>query len=446
MKGIFASVLGATIAVGISALYFIWRFRTLAHAYIGLNPLLFFAIGFASVVIWVVREQLWQDVDTQGKLKSSVLRGASFTTIGKWFQGTGTQSVAQESAEYTKLFNAEEERKSNYMRMVNAYYNLCTDFYEWGWGKSFHFGRRFKGESFDASLARHEMWLAHRGGFQKGMNIMDLGCGVGGPMRSIARFTEAKVTGINNNAYQISRGTIQNKEAKLDHLCSFKQTDFMKLDVPTESMDGAYAIEATCHAPDKTECFREIFRCLKPGGVFCGYEWVMTDKYEPGNADHRKIKKGIELGDGLPDMPHCSEVSRALRAAGFDVVEAFDVSIPEGPNEVPWYQSLEAGFSPSQFHHSRLGIFLTHLMVRVFEFIGVAPKGSTATHAFLTVAPPNLVAGGKTQIFTPMFWFKAQKPRSSSSGNLSGLSGLIPTSVDKEKVSTTDNIKLISSH
>jgi len=32
-----------------------------------------------------------------------------------------------------------EERITKYAQMVNQYYNLATDFYEWGWGQSFHF-------------------------------------------------------------------------------------------------------------------------------------------------------------------------------------------------------------------------------------------------------------------------------------------------------------------
>lgn len=35
--------------------------------------------------------------------------------------------------------------------------------------------------------------------------------------------------------------------------------------------DHAYAIEATCHAPDRTECFKQVYRMLKPGGTFAVY-------------------------------------------------------------------------------------------------------------------------------------------------------------------------------
>jgi ubiquinone/menaquinone biosynthesis C-methylase UbiE len=52
----------------------------------------------------------------------------------------------------------------------------------------------------------------------------------------------------------------------------------MNLPVPDNSFDAAYEIEATCHAPDKAACYERIFNALKPGGLFAGYEWVVTDK------------------------------------------------------------------------------------------------------------------------------------------------------------------------
>lgn len=40
---------------------------------------------------------------------------------------------------------------------VNKFYSLITDFYEYGWGESFHFAAREKGESFEASIIRQEV-------------------------------------------------------------------------------------------------------------------------------------------------------------------------------------------------------------------------------------------------------------------------------------------------
>lgn len=87
-------------------------------------------------------------------------------------------------------------RNNAYATLVNAYYELATLFYEWGWGQSFHFAYQLKGEAFKEAIARHEYYLAGRLGVSSGGKVLDCGCGVGGPMRNIARFTNARITGI----------------------------------------------------------------------------------------------------------------------------------------------------------------------------------------------------------------------------------------------------------
>lgn len=45
-------------------------------------------------------------------------------------------------------------RNSAYTTLVNAYYELATIFYEWGWGQSFHFAYQLKHENFQTAIAR----------------------------------------------------------------------------------------------------------------------------------------------------------------------------------------------------------------------------------------------------------------------------------------------------
>ena len=150
-------------------------------------------------------------------------------------------------------------------------------------------------------------------GIKTGSELLDCGCGVGGPMRNIARFTGANVTGITINQYQVNRGNELNAQAGLKNQCKSIQGDFMRLPFPDNHFDGVYAIEATCHAPDRTKVFSEILRVLKPGQVFACYEWCLTDKYDKTNPDHGLIKKQIEEGDGLPDTAYTWEMDEALR-------------------------------------------------------------------------------------------------------------------------------------
>jgi sterol 24-C-methyltransferase len=61
------------------------------------------------------------------------------------------------------------------------------------------------------------------------MRVLDVGCGVGGPAREIARFTDANIVGINNNEYQVSKANAYTKKAGLDGQVSFVKGDFMAL-------------------------------------------------------------------------------------------------------------------------------------------------------------------------------------------------------------------------
>lgn len=92
-----------------------------------------------------------------------------------------------------------ENRNQSYTTLVNAYYELATLFYEWGWGQCFHFAYQLPGESFKQAIARHEYYVAGRLGVSAGDKVLDCGCGIGGPMRNIAKFTNATITGVTLN-------------------------------------------------------------------------------------------------------------------------------------------------------------------------------------------------------------------------------------------------------
>lgn len=302
----------------------------------------------------------------------------------------------------------EEERKANYTDMVNKYYDLVTSFYEYGWGESFHFAPRWKGESLKESIKRHEHFLALQLGLKPGHKVLDVGCGIGGPLREVAQFSMTSVTGLNNNEYQIVRGKALNRIAGVEKTCDFVKADFMKMPFPDNSFDAVYAIEATCHAPDSVGCYKEIYRVLKPGQCFAAYEWCMTDSYDPQNQEHQKIKAEIELGNGLPDIRFTGQCLDALKKAGFEVIFEKDLA-KDSP--VPWYLPLDKGhFSLNGFRLTAVGRFLTKNMVAALEYVGLAPKGSQRVQAFLEKAAEGLVDGAKKEIFTPMYFFLARKP------------------------------------
>jgi sterol 24-C-methyltransferase len=254
---------------------------------------------------------------------------------------SASDSVNKGVDAYSDLHRNESTEKKNeqYKSLVNAYYDLATVFYEWGWGSSFHFSYQYPSECFDESIRRHEYALAsHLTVSSTSSHMLDVGCGIGGPMRNICRFLQCKVTGITLNPYQVQRGnelTAKSKDGFCRNNATSMQGDFMNLPYTKDYFDGAYAIEATCHAPDRVQCYKEVYRVLKPGSTFACYEWCLTNQYDPKNPEHVRMKAAIEQGNGLPDIVTTDVCWDALQKAGFQPVQEKDLALV--PDVQVWY-------------------------------------------------------------------------------------------------------------
>ena len=56
--------------------------------------------------------------------------------------------------------------------MTKQYYDLATDFFEYGWGESFHFYVMCKEESRQTSCLKHEYRLAVKLGLKAGLKCL----------------------------------------------------------------------------------------------------------------------------------------------------------------------------------------------------------------------------------------------------------------------------------
>lgn len=309
-----------------------------------------------------------------------------------------------------------EARKAEYATLTRHYYNLATDLYEYGWGQSFHFCRFAYGEPFRQAVARHEHYLAHVMGMKEGMKVLDVGCGVGGPAREMVKFTGANVVGLNNNDYQIERATHYAEKEGLSHKLTYVKGDFMQMSFEENTFDQVYAIEATVHAPSLEGIYSQIFRVLKPGGVFGVYEWLMTDAYDNSNPHHREIRLGIEQGDGISNMEKVEVALAAMKAAGFELEMNEDLA--DRPDPYPWYWPLAGQLKymssiwdfPTIVRMTKIGRGVVHKFVGGMEKVGLAPKGTQKTADSLAVAADCLVAGGREKLFTPMYLMVGRKP------------------------------------
>lgn len=66
---------------------------------------------------------------------------------------------------------------------------------------------------------------------------------------------------------------------------------------------------------------------------------------------------------------------------------------------------------PTLIRMTHIGRGLAHSFVGALEMMSVAPKGSQKTADSLAEGADCLVAGGKEQLFTPMYLMVARKPK-----------------------------------
>ena len=321
----------------------------------------------------------------------------------------------EESFRVAKEGNLENVDNAN-SAVSNIYFDLVTDFFEYGWGTAFFLAPGLPGESRKATLIRHERNLANLLNLKPGMVVADFGCGVGGPLLEIADFSGASIVGINCNEYQLKRARKLAEEAGLSHLASFMHCDFLHVDAPNESFDAIYSIGATCYATDKRSVYSEVFRLLKPGAHFLSYEWCMTNHFDERNDDHERVKGDIELGNGILHMDDYQTIDDALLSSGFEVLETEDIGAPPGPL-IPWYQPLVGtGVSLASFRSSSAGRWLTHNAVKALENLRLAPRGTVEISDTLNRCALSLAEAGRLNIFTPMYLVHARKPELGPNG------------------------------
>lgn len=185
------------------------------------------------------------------------------------------------------------------------------------------------------------------------------------------------------------------------------------------SFDKIYSIEALCHLNPRGPALKEAFRVLKPGGLFFAYDWVTRagKGYDKNNPEHAKVTRGIEHGNGLPDIISDEEWKEQVLAEGFELLEFYDLIDEFNErvgvnNTVPWYATLDSdsGFILESFASTSVGRVLSHNLLIVLEALGIAAPNSVSTSAMLRDGADNLVIGGKKGWFTPMQVMLARKP------------------------------------
>ena len=231
--------------------------------------------------------------------------------------------------------------------VANSYDEWTQDgILEFYWGEHIHlghYGSPPRQKDFRQAKYDFVREMVQWGGIDKcapGTTLLDVGCGIGGSARILAKDYGFDVTGVTISSQQVARAT-QLTPANVS--AKFIVDDAMSLSFPDNSFDVVWSLEAGPHMPDKAIFARELLRVLKPGGRLVVGDWNQRDdRQKPLNVWEKPVMKQLLDQWSHPKFSSIEGFSELLEATGMvkGQVETADWSKETLPS---WIDSIWQG-------------------------------------------------------------------------------------------------------
>lgn len=114
--------------------------------------------------------------------------------------------------------------------------------------------------------------LAQAASVDSTQRVLDVGSGVGGTSRYLAREFGCRVTGIDLTDEYCRAAAMLSERIGLSGLVDYRQGDATNLPFPDASFDVVWTEHVAMNIPDKPGLYREMHRVLKPGGTLAIYD------------------------------------------------------------------------------------------------------------------------------------------------------------------------------
>ena len=175
----------------------------------------------------------------------------------------------------------------------------------------------------------------------KGSRILDVGCGIGGSSRILAKHYGFNVTGITISPSQVKRA----RELTPSSLnCNYQVMDALDLKFEDGTFDAVWSVEAGAHMNNKVKFADEMLRTLRPGGYLALADWNSRDlrAYPPSFIEKLVLKQLLEQWVH-PNFISIKEFSNILRTNKNSAGKVFSGNWNSYTNP-SWYDSIIEGF------------------------------------------------------------------------------------------------------
>jgi tocopherol O-methyltransferase len=197
---------------------------------------------------------------------------------------------------------------------IRQHYDLATPFYRLLWGPHIHHGLWEGDESPRRAQRRLIDRLAAAAGLAPGLDVLDVGCGMGGSTIEMARRHGCSVTGLTLSPVQRAWAGLSARLQGIAGRTRFLCADAEAVELPVEAFDVVWNVECSEHFFDKPAFFRRAAAWLRPGGRVALCAWLAGDAPDAAHAV-------TEVCEGFlcPSLGTADDYRGWLTAAGLSV-------------------------------------------------------------------------------------------------------------------------------
>lgn len=214
---------------------------------------------------------------------------------------------------------------------IANFYDESSGLWEDMWGEHMHHGYYEKGETVSNQQAQINMisnaldWA----GITQVTNMVDVGCGIGGSSRYIAKRFGSSGKGITLSPVQAARANALTAEAGLADRVSFQVADALQQPFAAGEFDLAWSLESGEHMPDKERFVGELVRVTAPGGRVLIITWchrVLQPNEDALEPHEQALLDRICEAYYLPKWCSIADYERIMKDNGMQDIKTADWS------------------------------------------------------------------------------------------------------------------------
>jgi ubiquinone/menaquinone biosynthesis C-methylase UbiE len=226
-----------------------------------------------------------------------------------------------------------------------------------------------------------------------GDHALDLGCGVGGMLRYVARRTGASISGITLGENEVKEANRLIGAGGLQEFCQVVQGDCQAMQFEASTFDGIFAVYSLKYYPDLNRVLSEIQRVLKPGGRFVAYCLCKSKIYDEGQPQHLQLLNDFQYSTAMPSLHTVPGMIAAAADNGLTCVGDEDLS----QGELNWYSYWVRNPLLPWLVKSRI----VYGLARSAEAVRILPRGfARFNDTFLAGTLRHIIRGGQTGVLT----------------------------------------------